>query len=212
MAKTRSITVGKFEFEFEIAEEAYKIATKERKSKVMKEAWRRARRAAEKFGGKASDYMWTGELLKKANEVIPKVARPDAINPKDLLGEEGEVPIDVYEAQYNVIYNAAVNLSKYSGTTGGAALEVQNANTIKEFLSDLKNEIGAKGIIENLNKAGKTVYEVTEKFSVLVQAHYDKTYAAWNIEKNGTEAFKAELSELSKWLSGDSDKLVNAFF
>lgn len=206
MNRVSSIKMGDFEFIFNVEEGIVKNQRRERQRKVMQEAWRRARRGAERFGGKASDYI--GEAMKQAAKVVPQVKSPE-ISEKDVLGEGGKEPITTAEAEFNVLYNAVSSLSNYLGDTGGAALEVQNANNFKEFLSDLKSEIGAEGVIENLRKAGKSVYEVTQMFQVLVQAHYDHVYASW---AGGTETFKNELRKVSEWLAGDSSRLVDMFF
>lgn len=205
MAKPYSvIKAGDQEFVFEFGAEETKSLARERQRKVMKEAWRRARKGAEKFGGKAHEYI--SESMKIANRIVPKVS-PRKVS---VEREPGQTTFTEYDAQYNVIVRVLRQAQQYEGRSGGAAMEVSNASSFLEYLEDLKAKIGVQAIIENLEKARSSANKLSKILAELVQAHYDDEYAKW---AGGLENFKNKLREIERMLEGEqSGELVGQFF
>lgn len=185
-----------------------KKASNEQKRRVMKRAWNRARRAAEKYGGKASDYMWgeNGALANawKSEKGIYK-DRYD-VTPID-ANSDGEISKD--EIKYNMLVAVLEDAQNYSGTTAGAIMENDNGSKFLEYLEDVRKRIGVEAIIANIEKTMSSVNSLAKLLAELVRAHYDPTYASW---ATNTENFKSELRKIAQAVEGEtSDSLVNEF-
>lgn len=179
---------------------------KKNKARVMKRAWNRARHAAEKFGGKASDYMWGKEgalanawksekRLTKTTIKVEPTSSGSAISESDI--------------KYNILVDVLRDAQNYGGESGGAAMESANGSNFLEYLEDIREEIGVEQLIKNVETAMSTVNKLAALLSDLVRAHYDPEYAAW---AGGLENFKSALRSVEQAVSGSSDgELVGLF-
>lgn len=181
---------------------------KRNKARVMKRAWNRARHAAEKFGGKASEYMWGEQgTLASAWKSEKRLAKTE-IEIKPTSGGSGGT-ISESDIKYNILVDVLRDAQDYSGESGGAALESINGSNFIEYLEDIREEIGVEKLIENVEKAMSTVNKLAALLSDLVRAHYDPEYAAW---AGGLENFKSALRSVEQAVSGSSDgELVGLF-
>ena len=179
---------------------------KKNKARVMKRAWNRARHAAEKFGGKASEYMWgeQGALANawKSEKRLTKTTIK--VEPTSSGGTISESDI-----KYNILVDVLRDAQNYGGEGGGAAMESMNGSNFLEYLEDIREEIGVEQLIKNVETAMGTVNKLAALLSDLVRAHYDPEYAAW---AGGLENFKSALRSVEQAVSGSSDgELVGLF-
>lgn len=186
--------------------EMAKERKKESASRVMKRAWRRAKAAAEKFGGKASEYI--RETMKSAWKTERRVF---PTKPKKPTKQASAGPISESSIKLNVLYDVLRDAQTYgdSHDSNGATLESMNAGNLLEFLYDLEEEKGADWIIKQIESSGKTVYQLAETMERIVRGHYDDEYARW---AGGSEAFKQALRDLEMALAGTNSNLVGKFF
>lgn len=189
-----------------IEKESAKARKKESASRVMQRAWRRARRAAEVHGGKASDYI--SETMKSSWKTEKKMY---PAKPKKTIKNISTEPLSEYSMKMNILYDVLRDAQMYGDTHEGtgATMESMNAGNLLEFLYDLEEEHGAKWILEQIEKSGISIYELAEKLERIVRGHYDEEYARW---AGGTEAFKQALRDIEIALSGKTGVLVGKFF
>lgn len=229
MAKTTgTINIKSIEFNansntteiiWNLGAEAVKEERNEEKSRIMKRAWRRARKAAEKFGGSARDYMsgtmssaWKSERRLASKDVKTKLQGnkvtelQKAINIKEAESVEVDDTSDVTgmlkaTMQIDQLEQVLRDAMIYGDENdkSGSALEKKNAEKLLEFIEDLREEYGAPEgdikIIENLNSNNVSISAMKQWLSELTRAHYDDRYAKW---AGGTEKFKDELRKISK--------------
>lgn len=208
----KSIKEGGAEvFFLDFSEKAKSDFSKSNKKRVMKRAWNRARRAAEKFGGKASDYMWGAEgavanAWKSEKRLVKPSIELKRYNEEDDADKDGD--ITEAEIKYNILTSVLEDAQAYSGTTTGAIMENDNGSAFLEYLEDVRKDIGVEKLISNVEKE-MSVNSLAKLLEELVRAHYDPTYASW---ATGTENFKSELRKIEKAVEGaSSDSLVNVF-
>lgn len=213
--------------------EAVKEERNEEKSRIMKRAWRRARKAAEKFGGSARDYMsstmssaWKSERRLAGNDIKTKLKGnkitelQKAINKKEAESVEVDDTSDVTgmlkaTMQIDQLEQVLRDAMIYGDENdrSGSALEKNNARNLLEFIEDLRTEYGAPEgdikIIENLNSNNISISAMKQWLSELTRAHYDDRYAKW---AGGVENFKDELRKIYKAFTNmDGDALLDLF-
>lgn len=186
-----------------------KVRRAETAAHVMKRAWSRARRAAEKFGGKASDYI--RETMKSSWETEKKFYKHEKITPKQ-TDKKGNA-ISVSEMKLSILYQTLDKCESIADLSenDGASLEQNNINRIRDYLDELERDQtkGADWIIKQIEKSGKSVYLLADMIEKIVIGHYDDVYAKW---AHGTEAFKQALRDLDEALTGTNNTLVSRFF
>lgn len=190
-----------------IEKETAKARKKESATRVMQRAWRRAKKAAEQHGGKASDYI--RETMKSSWKTEKKMFPVKSKKPVKAVSTE---PISEYSVKLNVLYDVLRDAQTYGDTNEGtgAIMESMNAGNLLEFLYDLENEHDAKWIVENIEKSGISIYDLAAKMERIVLGHYDEVYAKW--AHGGPEAFKQAIRDIEVALSGETGTLVDKFF
>jgi len=180
------------------------------RKRVMNTAWRRAKFAAKRFGGKASDYI--SSTMKTAWEtqrsITGQVKRGGDLAKKKMAGE----PMNASTAELNVLLGVLRDAQAYGdiNDSDGAVLESMNASRVLEFIEDLRLAYGDQWIVDNIKKSGKSIRQIAEDLVVIVRAHYDDAYASW---AGGTENFKSALRQLQIALAGSAgEDLINIFF
>ena len=189
-----------------IEKETAKARKKESAGRVMQRAWRRARKAAEIHGGKASEYI--SETMKSSWKTEKKMYPAKT---KRLTRPMSTEPLSEYSIKMNILYDVLRDAQMYGDTheSTGATMESMNAGNLLEFLYDLEEEHGAKWIVEQIEKSNISIYDLAEKMERIVRGHYDDEYARW---AGGTEAFKQALRDIEIALSGRTGTLVGKFF
>lgn len=199
---------GETVFFFDVPKSMQNDWNKKNKARVMKRAWNRAQHAAEKFGGKASDYMWGKEGALANAWKSEKRLTKTKIKVEPTGGGSGAT-ISESDIKYNILIDVLRDAQNYGGESGGAALESINGSNFLEYLEDIREEIGVEKLIKNIETAMGTVNKLAALLSDLVRAHYDPEYAAW---AGGLENFKSALRSVEQAVSGSSDgELVGLF-
>lgn len=196
-------------FEF-MRQGAAKVRRAETAAHVMKRAWSRARRAAEKFGGKASDYI--RETMKSSWETEKKFYGHKGTTPKNT--DKNGSPISVNDMKLSILYQVFDRCESFADSSdgSGSSMEQENINRIRDYIDELQRDKdkGADWIIDHIEKSGKTVYQLADMIERIILGHYDEVYSRW---AGGTEAFKQALREIEEALSGTNDNtLMNKFF
>lgn len=173
---------------------------------VMKRAWRRAKYAAKKFGGKASEYVsftmksaWKTERRLSNSYKVGKFKTPTGA-PKS----EASVQLDILEKTFK-------DAQRWGDEhdTLGAAMEGSNGSNFLEFIEDLRESVGDEALVKHIKEKGYDLYRLTMWAEELVQAHYDDRYAVW---AGGTENYKAALRAFAKVMADDAEDDLLAMF
>lgn len=200
------------------------------KSRIMKRAWRRAKAAAERFGGSASQYIsstmssaWKSERRLASKDVRTKLQgnkiselqkamnkqAADSVGVDDTDEIVGMLKATMELDQLEQIFNEAMDWGDESMTSGGALESINGANLL-EFIEDVRSMYSDEEIMANINKSNLSISALKQLAQELTRAHYDDRYAKW---AGGTERFKQDLKRFEQAITGVAgDELVNLFF
>ena len=191
---------------------------------VMARAWKIAKAGAEKYGGKASDYIQTSMRMAWSAQTgiyTPlKTVSGDANAPseKDLEEQFGEKAKAVREG-YVYMQQIIASLEDYENYTGlvsegaGIAIQASAATLLHMIKTAVENEANKNGgdnmeayaTIYNKIKdvIGKRQFE--EEMAHLIQATYDDLYSSWAYGGGGqgAAAYKAKIEAISSVLGGE---------